>query len=141
MRSKTTLIPSLARLDEADHMQRPNLGSPGLCAGNVVQIERVLRLDVAADVAVAEMNAGPLLLPVVVLERCGVLDVERVGQIVVPFGMEGHRQRCALKAGRQAGFLSGLLQELVALRVLARRDGLHGQHVRDLVIVRIQLGE
>ena len=54
----------------------------------VVAVERVLGVDVAADVAVAEMHAGALLDAVRIDERLLWRGVEGGGQRVVPFGVE-----------------------------------------------------
>ena len=57
-----------SRLDEAHQVKRPHLRPPLLGPWNVVDVQPVLRPDVAADVAVAKMNARALALPVCVEE-------------------------------------------------------------------------
>ena len=64
MRSKTTRYLPPCRLDESNQVQRAHLGAVLFGARNVVDVEAVLRAHVAADVAVAEMDAGALALAV-----------------------------------------------------------------------------
>ena len=54
-------VAAVDRLDRADQMQRPDVGAVALGEREVVAVERVLGVDVAADVAIAEVDAGALL--------------------------------------------------------------------------------
>ena len=63
-----------------------------LCRGEVGDVEGVLGPDVAADVAVAEVDAGALLLALRVDERRRVAAMERIVELVVPVRRERHRE-------------------------------------------------
>ena len=71
-------------LDVAHQVQRPHLRAMLLRPGEVVAVERVLCVDVAADVAVAQMDAGAL------LDALGVDERLALGQ------------RCAGRPGRRS---------------------------------------
>ena len=66
--------------------------------------------------------------------------VERIRQLVVPVRRECDRQRRLREAIGVAELLGRLAGELEALRQLAIRQRLQVHHLRDLVVVRLQLG-
>ncbi len=90
-------------------MEWPDLGTTLFGAGDVVQVECILGADFAADVAVTKMDARPLLLTLCVDERLAVRLAERVGQVVVPLGIEREWNFLALTKVRTAAIVSDVL--------------------------------
>ena len=107
------------RLDEANQVQRPHLGAVLLGSWNVIDVEAVLGPHVASDVAVAQMDARPLFLPVRVDELAGVFGIERVLELVVPVFGETDGQRRLRESLGIAEVARGLAGELEAVGQLA----------------------
>ena len=123
----------------ARDVQRPHLGAVPFRERNVVEIEGVLRADVAADVAVAKMNARPLLLTLRVGVGLRVLRRERILQPVVPVRRKRDGKRHLREAVRVPQLLGPLSREHEPLRQLAVRQRLQVHHLRDAVVVGLEL--
>ena len=121
-------------------MQRTHLGAALLGSRNVVDVEAVLRPHVTADVAVAEMDARPLALPVSIRELPGVLRVERVLELVVPVLGEADGQAGLRETIRVAQVARRLAGEHEALGQLAIGNDLKVHLPGDRVVVGLQLG-
>ena len=102
----------------------------------VVAVERVLGVDLAADVAVADVHAGALLDAVRIDEALAVARVEGGGQRVVPLGVEGDRQLQLLEARAGADRLGRLPHQLHLLGPLAVRHLLHVHDAAHGLVVR-----
>ena len=139
--SNETLVGSVGkRLDPVDQVERADVGVV-LVLGDVevVSVESVLGQDVAADITVSEVNAGSLLLPVLVCEggRAGL--ALGVVFLIGPVGVERDGQVEFLEAIAEAGGDGGVAHQLHPSRPLAVGNGLDVHEVGDCVIMGLQL--
>ena len=130
------LVAASGRLDVGDEVQRPHVGALALGERQVVAVERVPGVDLAADVAIAEMHAGALLHALRIGEALAVAHVEGGGARIVPFAIEGHGELELLEAASRADGLGAVAHELHLLRPLVVRHGLHVHHAPDRCVVR-----
>ena len=133
------LVAALGRLDAGHQMQGADLRLVALGDGEVVAIQRVARLHVAADVAVAQMHAGALLDAVLVGEGAAEARIDgraTVGSVVGPVWIEGDGDVHLLEAVAGADGVGGLAHQLHAQGPLVIRHLLHVHDVAHPGIVR-----
>ena len=102
-------VASPIRPDRSHEVERSDLGPTLLGRGNVIEVERVLGTNFTADIAVPQMNARSLLLPLGVDKGLAVLFTLRVGQVVVPGRIKRQGQRHAREPVGEPGPLGRLL--------------------------------
>ena len=76
MRSNSTRYPPSTGSMPPHHVERPDHAAVLFREGQIREVESVLRANLASDVAVAEMDARALLLPLRVDERLRMPGVE-----------------------------------------------------------------
>ena len=127
------------RLDRADERERPDVDAVRLRQGEVVEVQRVAGEDRAADVALAEVDARPLLAALGVGEPAGARRVLGVRVVARPGRVEGHRQLELPEPVAVAGRRGGLGHQRGPRRPLASRHRLDVHRPRDGLVVREQL--
>ena len=132
-------ISAVPWLDISHQMQGAHLGAALLGSRNVVDVQAVLGPHVTADVAVAQMDARPLFLPVRVDELMGVLVIEWVLELVVPILRKTDGQRGFRESIGMAKVPRGLARELEAVGQLAVRHDLQVHFASDRVVEGLQL--
>ena len=100
----------------------------------VVHVERILCLDVAPDVAIAEVHTRPLLTLMGVGERLRMAWVVRIRQVVPPLGIERDRKIERLEAVGPAFLAGRLLDQTRALGPLIEGHLLHVEHRADPLV-------
>ena len=127
-------------LDCPDHMERADLGTLVRSPSEVVQIQGVLGLDAAAEVAVAQMNAGPLLATESIGEALCVGLVCRIIQVRGPVvGVEADCLRDRIKPIQLAQSLGPASDEVPALGPLALRDRGCAEHLAGALDIWLEL--
>ena len=109
-------------------------------AGEIREVQAVLRANLASDVAVAEMDARALLLPLRVDEGFRMPVVERIVEAVVPVLRERHREGRLGESIPVPELLRRLARELQTLGELPVRERLQVHHPRNGVVVGLQCG-
>ncbi len=119
-------------------MQRQNLRAALFRHGQVVEVERVPRVDRTPEVALAEMNARALLNAVDVRpdDRLGL--VVRILERVVPVRIEPDRELERSEPVFPARGFGGVVEQLRPLRPLTGRHALDLHHPADLRIMGLQ---
>ena len=126
-------------LDGTDHVERPDLGAVVLGPRQVVEVERVAGEDGAADVALPEVDAGPLLDPL------GIGEAPRPGRVEpgirdrVPARVEVDRELERTEPVGLAGRGRRLVHQRRPGRPLPARHGLDVHHPADRRVVRREL--
>ena len=128
------------RFDLHHQVQRADLGALLLGHRQVVEIQRVLGLDLAADVAVAAVHAGALHHAVLVFERLAVAVGAGRCALGVEVGVEADGQRQLVEAVAPAQLLGAFLHQPVAGGELVVGDGGQIHHLRHAVVVGLERG-
>ncbi len=131
-------ILSVGWFDVSNDVQWTHLGAVLLGSRNVIEVERVLGAHIAADVAVAEMDAGALLLAVGVDERLRMLRIERVVELVVPILGKADRQGGFRESIVVAEIVSRVARDFEAACQLSVRHHREVHFFRNRVVIRLQ---
>ncbi len=124
-----------------DQVQRTHVGVVLLGAGQVVQVERVARVHVAADVAVAQVHAGALLDADGIRRALRLRLVVRVRRVVPEVVIEADREIERPEARAPAGARRPRPAAAACVPATGWWGPRHAQHAADLRVVRLQSGE
>ena len=126
------------RANRPHMMKRANLGSGTLSRCQIIQIQGVLGLHRAAQIAVTAMGAGPLLFALIIGPLLAVPRIIGIIKITGPVWIKGDRLGHNHKPFTGPGCLSGLFHQMRARRPLVFRQGLYVEHHPGGVVVRLQ---
>src|SRR5262249_52574568 len=129
-------ITAADELDARHKMQWPNVGMMPLGDDQIIAIQRISRIGLAANVAIAQMHARALFDTVRIDEPFAVSQLEGVPKLIAPAWIKRHRELELFKPSSLAHGVGRLLQELHPSWPLTVWHGLDVHHPSDGFIVR-----
>ncbi len=135
---KGDTIAAIHGLDVGHQRERTHLGAFFLRGGNIVTVQRIPCINLAADVAVTQMYAGPLFHPLRIDERFALRDIVRIVLVVAPVRIERDGKLQFFKAVTMSNLVGAVFHQLHARRPLVVGDLLHIHELGYRVIVWLE---